>query len=310
MMRAMKLLSTAAVALAVSLGASTAAADGLIAAPADLPAKERNELAQAIAAYKKAHPEAFEAVRNVKGYKPEYYKNLRRPVPMVGRELRRLGPQALLPMLEALAFDVWERDGATDEEWRALTVGMLEAVGHLRDPKSSVVLQAAFAKAQHPDLEVTAAEALGQLCNDPALTTLESALGGDDRSVAIQGLGQCRSEAAATILANELDRSTTPGEAALIGRALGVLSSSWAWKAMGPARKAEGLKVGRIATGALVRGFVRFGGDAQEAMRVGLTMASHPEIRAIAQKHRGGADAATSRRLDAVVTVIERRAKR
>ena len=79
---------------------------------------------------------------------------------------------------------------------------------------------------------------------------------------------------------------------------------------MGPAREAEGLKVGRIATGALVRAFVRFGGEAQEAMRVGLTMAAHPEIRGIAQQHRGAADAATNKRLDAVIAVVERRAKR
>jgi hypothetical protein len=303
-----KWLGAVAVAAAMVLGASTAWADGLLAAPSDLPVKERNELAQAIAAYKKTHPEAFEAVRNVKGYKPEHYKKFQNPIPMVGRELRRLGPSALLPMLEALAFDVWARDGATEAEWRALAVGMLEAVGHLRDDKSSAVLQAAFAKVTHPDLQVTSAEALGQLCNDPALATLEGALATQKRTAALTGLGECRREQAATRLAAELDKAKSPAEAEVIGRALGVVSSSWAWQAMG--QKAEGLKVGSIATAALVRAFVRFGGEAQEAMRIGITMASHPDVRSIAQKHRAGADAATSKRLDALITVIERRAKR
>jgi hypothetical protein len=310
MMRTMKWLGAAAVLVGVGLTSAPAAADGLVAAPADLPAKERAALAQAIAEYKKQNPSAFEAVRQVKGYKPEHYKDFRRPAPLVGRELRRLGPSALLPMLEALAFDVWDRSGATDEEWRALTVGMLEAVGALRDPQSSAVLATAFSKASHPDLQRFSAEAVGQLCDDAGLSLLKGALSGNKRSAAIAGLGECRRGEAASLLVAELDKATTPGEAEVLSRALGVLSSSWAWQTLGPAKKAEGLEVGRKASEALVRAFVRFDRKAREAAQFGLTMASHPNIRAIAQKQRGGADAATSKRLDALVDIIERRAKK
>ncbi|MCA9625149.1 MAG: hypothetical protein KC731_39265, partial [Myxococcales bacterium] len=60
----------AAFAAITLLGASTALADGLVASPAQLSQKERTALQQAIATDRAQNPAAYEAVRNVQGYKP------------------------------------------------------------------------------------------------------------------------------------------------------------------------------------------------------------------------------------------------
>jgi hypothetical protein len=310
----------AALFAATLFGVGTASADGLVAQASDLPPKERASLEQQIEAYRAKNPAAFEAVRNVNGYKPETYKKFRNPIPLVGRELRRLGEPALLPMLEALAFDVWERGDAADREWTALKVGMLEAVAHLHDGRSAPVVTAAFATAKETTVQSAAAEAVGALCRRDAtmVTALAAALEGPKRLAAIDGLGQCRSPQAAQLLASELDSTTSAIEADRIARALGYLGSSWAWRALakkegqkgGAQIRREGLEARRIASEALVRGYLRFDGKVRGAHQVGLTMVQHPEVRAIAERHRSAAQASAFAQLERVVARIEKRAHR
>ncbi len=292
---------------AALLCAPAAHADGIIAVPADLPAKERAELKAAIDAYRAENPVAFQRVRNVSGYKPEVYRKFRHGQPMVSRELRALGAQALLPMLEALAFDMWDRGGATDVEWRALQVGLLDAVGYLDDARAEPVLAAAFDNAQHPDVQAAAAEALGIRCSQAAFDQLAGALSGDRRQAAIAGLGQCRSKAAAELLAAELGAAKTAADAQQIAKALGYVSSSWAWRTLGKDRAAEGMEVRRIASAALVRGFVRHTGATRDAHRVSLSMARHPDLRSIVGRHAKQGDKATRDALERIVQTIEAR---
>ena len=116
------------------------------------------------------------------------------------------------------------------------------------------------------------------------------------------GLGHCRTAAAAGLLTAQLDKTKSAAEADGIARALGFLSSSWAWRALGKSRHAEGLQVRRMASEALVRAFVRFDGRARTGARVGLTMAEHPDIRSIASLHRGAATTTVIKALDEVLS--------
>ena len=135
-----KPLVTAALAAALLFGSGSALADGLAAKPSQLGASQKT-LAAEIAALRKANPGAFDAVQAVNSHRPEVYKKFRNPIPTTAREFRSLRASALLPMLEALAFDAPATDGLTEAEVTALTTGMLEAVGVLRDPRSGPVLQ-------------------------------------------------------------------------------------------------------------------------------------------------------------------------
>ena len=314
-MRRIKIaVAIAAFGAALSLHAGAAyAKDGMVAQPSQIADQARASLAKDIAAWKTSHPEAFEAVRNVTGHKPEVYSKQRNPIPVVGRELRRLGPAALLPMLEALAFEAPAREGATDQEWTALTVGMLEAVGVLRDPRSGPVLRAIFAGGSaNAQVLRAAAVGMGQLGGDAELSALikHSAAGDPLRAAAIEGLGNCRRLESAKHLASLLRTASDEVSAELLGKAIGRVASSWAWKAMGPAAEQEGIAVREVAAKALVAGFVRFGGQARAEMRRGLLMAEHRETPELLAKARPSVDAKTASELDSLSAQLNRVAKR
>jgi hypothetical protein len=304
--------SRSIVALAMGLavlGASASAdAAGLVGSASDLAQVERAKLQAEIAAFKKAKPEAFEALRNLEGYRPEVYRKLRNPVPRVGRELRRLGPMMLLPMLEALMLEEPDLHGANDVERRAVIEGIIGEVGRLKDARAAASLHAVFAKTQPSWVLSATAEAMGRLCDSTSLDKLRAGLSDPARRAAgIEGLGQCRSPEAANILAAELDATLAPEEATTIATALGNLGSSWAWDSMGESRKAEGLQVREIIAAALVRGFVR-AAESRDAHRQALSMVEHPETRRIAASNGRTPDAAAGRELDLVVDKIEKRA--
>lgn len=303
-------LCVAAFGVALGLGVGDAHASGGIAAQAaQLPVPARAELAKEIEAYRASHPEAFEAVRDVRGHRPEFYKRFRNPVPVVGRELKRLGPSALLPMLNALAFEAPPRENLTDVEWTALTVGMLEAVGALRDARSGPVLRAVFegAGARAP-VQKAAAEAMGQLCGDAELASLTRHTAASDalRIPAIQGLGQCRRLESAKHLAGMLSAGADDATTTALAGALGTVGSSWAWKAMGPSAEATGMAVREIAAKALVAGFVKHTGEPRAQMRQALRVVEHKGTLELIAKARPAADAETTVALDALTKQLSK----
>ncbi len=305
-------LAAALAAVTLSLVSNSAYADGLIGRASALKAKTRAKLQKTIASYRSATPEAFAAVRDVKGHRPEVYRKRKNPVPNVSLELRRLGRAALLPMLEALAFQAPERGSLKDDEWRALKVGMLHAVGILRDKRSAAVLQLAFDKAQHARVQTAAALALGRLCDTQSYQLLEkSARGaGSKRTAAIRGLGQCRQLKSAKLLAELLYNGPADSVTIALGESLGFVGSSWAWRAMGPKAKDKGLAVREVAAAALVPAFIDYTGKARTAIKIGLTMVEYPGMATLVAEHRHRADEATAKALDKLVARIERRLRK
>ena len=101
--------------------------------------------------------------------------------------------------------------------------------------------------------------------------------------------------------------------ACLIARALGMLGSSWAWRAIetkeGKARGKEGLEARRIATEALVDGFARFD-KARRGHLVGLSMVQYPGLRGIAEQRRGSIDPGAFAQLERIVERVEQRNSR
>ena len=286
-----------------TLWASTAAAAGLLLAPSDLAREERDAVRRGVAEARRREPEAFVALGRV----VRELSGQRSPRPAAARSLRRLGATALYPMLEALVLDAAPLGALADDQVSALAVGMLEALGRLRDGRAAPLLRAAFARAAGGDPSRAAAEALGRSCDDPALALLRAALRDARRAAAIDGLGQCRRAVAAELLAAELDASVDEDEARHLAVALGRQASSWAWKALGPAREQEGLRVRRRASQALVRGYLRHDGSVRAAHRLGLRMAAHPELRSIVRQQAALADEASRRDLEAIAAAVSSR---
>lgn len=291
--------------------ARASAAGGLAASASQIDAAARASLRKDIEAYRVAHPEVFEAIRELRGIKPEVYRTFRNPIPLVGRELRALGPSALLPMLDALAFEAPATQPLTRAEKRALVVGLLEAVGVLRDPRSGPVLRAVLdASAGDERVAVAAAEAMGRLCGDAELNALveHTAEGDALRLAAIQGLGACKRIESAKHLAALLAGASDEAVAQTIGAALGSVGSSWAWKAMGPDAEAAGDAVRAVAAKALVQGFVRFAGEqARSRFEKSLGMVEHPAAIEAIDAARPSASVETRAALDALAARLASR---
>lgn len=293
--------------------ALASASDGIAAHASQIAEPARASLLTAVNAHRAAHPEDFEAVRDVKGHRPEVYNQFRKPVPEVSRELRRLGPSALLPMLNALAFEAPARGDLTDREWDALTVGLLDAVGVLRDPRSGPVLRAVFeGSSKSAPVARAAAQAMGRLCGDAELALLQKRAGAGDslRLAAIAGLAECRRVESAKQLASLFAANPDAASAEAITAALGSVGSSWAWRAMGPASEATGRAVREIAAKALVSAFARSKGDIREPIRKALLMTEHAGTSELITQARVSADAETAAALDALLVRVQRAAPR
>lgn len=303
-MKSLKLLLGSGVLVGSLFMTASALADGILLAPSALSPAARAKLESQVQADRVAHPDAFNALKNVKGHRPEVYRNYRNPIPTASRELRGLGAQGLLPMLEALALAQPTRGSLNDAEWDALAVGMLEAVGVLRDVRSRAVLSAAFESKARPEVIAAAARALGRLGGDPELALLTKHAKKSDPlfMAAIQGLGQMRRLESAKHLSALLASSTTDIESEAIGAAIGTLGSSWGWRSFGPKYAAQGLEVRKVCAQALAQGFVRTKGTARTSMADGLLMVEHPATVDMLKTVRPGSGAATT----AVDTLIAR----
>jgi len=302
-------LSAFALAATLLFGAGRALAGGLAIAPAALSDTARADLSGQIAAYRAQRPDLFDAVKNVQGVRPEVYKRARKPAPEATRELRALGPAALLPMLEALAFDA-PPGSRTEAESDAFAVGLLEAIGHLRDARSGPVVRAVLESApKSAEVMRAAAEAVGKLCSDAdlALLTKHTKPGDKMRDPATLGLGECRRPEAASTLASLMASAPDDASAEVTAKALGTIGSSWAWKAMGPgAHQPTGAEVRALAARALVDGFVKQKGQSRNRIAKSLTMLEETSTPKLIANARASADSETAAALDVLARRVQR----
>lgn len=281
------------------LGATEASADGMSASPSQLAAPVRNSLAQEIAQHRAQNPAVYKAVRNVRSVHPEVYAQFQNPIPIAEKELKALGAEALLPMIEALAFDAPTRNGLNDDEWHVLEAGMLKAVGVLRDNKAAPVVRTVFTNQTSLSLVSNeAAEALGRICDKESFDLLvaKAQPGEALRSSAVRGLGKCRTMGAANVLVS-LVKTASADEIDTFATAMGQLASSWAWKAMGPAYESEADAVQQALVASLMDVY-----EADEASRGAvlraIIMADHPNTLDQIQSRRSGASPSLAAALD------------
>lgn len=294
------------------LFAGSARADGLLIKPSSLSGEARTALEAQIQKARVSSPKAFEAVKNVKGHRPEVYNTFRNPFPTTSREFRGLGSAALVPMLEALAVKAPERGQLTDKEWDALKTGMLEAVGILGDARARPVLLAAFeASGQSAEITTAVGRALGRLGGDAELALLKKhAVKGDPLLLAaVGGLGELRKKESAEHLAQLLKSTKDATVAQHVADAMGTLGSSWAWRTLGPKAEATGLEVRKICAQALVGSFARLQGKARSAAGDAIMMVEHPASADLLRSERASAGQ-HAKAIDTMIARVERQQKR
>lgn len=297
----------------LALASASALADGLLTKPSAIPAAERATLERAIAADKVAHPARFAAVAGVQGHLPAGYAQRQNPVPEVSRELEALGPDALLPMLSAIAFDAPAAMGNNDAEREALAVGLVRAVGRLRDVRSAPVLRAAMESAKSDGIVARyAAEGLGLLCDKVGAGSLTAHTGAGDalRIAAIHGLGECRTLESANHLAALVHPGMDDTTARALGVALGRLASPGAWRSLGPSATKTGEAVRAVVADALFAGYVANTGDARLHFHKGILIATPDDVTQRIERARLGADKELSPLLDRLTRQLARRQRR
>lgn len=301
----MKLSLGFVAALALATAATPASAAGLAVDATELTAATRSSLKADIAKARAETPELFRQVYAIAKRAGEIDAASRRPGSPLTMHFKLLGPRALMPMLELLAFDGHVPADLSPTARAALRVGLVEAVGIVRDPRALPVLARVALHERDVDMTRAAADALGRSRTDEAfghlVTALESAekAGGGERVHALlAGVGSSRRADAVRLLTKRLDAHPDAATAKAIAKALGTAGNAWAWKTLS-SHKDEGT-VRSLAARALVKLFVAYAGEARTAASNAILVVDDVNTPAVIADARRAAPAELATALDAL----------
>jgi hypothetical protein len=306
-MRATKIFF-AMIAVGVAFGATetahAAATQGVVLTVKELDKNTQTDLFAKIATARVKNPVAFKRVAEVVSRVPELDKQRRGPFATITLGLKRIGPDALMPMLEMLAVNGPPRGNMTPTAWTTLRVGLIEAVGIQRDPVAEPVLSAILDKETDYWVVRAAAEALGRIGSDASakkLVALASKPNTRQKAV-LSALGNARrpivARALAKIVATPLDY-----ESAKLGvKALGDVGNAWAWKTPALAKTGEAGTVRSTAAKALVDSFVHLYRDKylRTEIQKSLLLVDDPASPGLIEGAKNGASAELAAALDAL----------
>ncbi|MBX3263349.1 MAG: HEAT repeat domain-containing protein [Labilithrix sp.] len=264
-----------------------------------MPAKSFAELSAEIAKARAIDPRAFVAVNGIVSHAPEADARARGRKAPVALYLAKLGPSALMPMLEMLAVDAPR--GIPAESAPGLRRDLIEAVGLLKDARALPVLYAILEDTTEDAATVrTVTEAIARVGTDEAAARVLGALDAsrdEERTRSIlAGMGECRRLRVAEALAARLRSTGDEATARAAARSLGRAGNAWAWKTVGDRR--EEAKIRETAARALVDAYVRRDGEARYAASNALMVVDAPETPAIVAEAKKGASPEVAKALD------------
>ena len=274
-----------------------ALARGVLVSPEDLEPAARDGLRAEIDAARIATPEIFQRFAALRSQVAEIDATKRGRLPVILPSLQAMGPDALLPMIEEIAFDATPRGDLVDTAWIGWRASLLEAVGKLRDLRAAPVLEVVISRGP-AQLVVTSAApaAYGKLLTDEAAAWLVDALASADgtrRLGILRGLGTCRRAHAVDALAGALRARPDAEEAHIVAKSLGDAGSSWAWRTPVVAATGDEDAVRAIAAGALAEMWPAYEGQAQKKIGHALLVVDHPDTPALLRKALESSDDAT-----------------
>jgi hypothetical protein len=301
----LRILSGAFLALAISLSAGDASAVGVELDGATLPAQTRDALRADIAKARGEVPELFKAVNDVVAHAKDLDAQARAPGVPLTLHFKGLGPRALMPLIDVLAFDGHPAARDLNETASsALRVGLIEAIGIIRDGRAVPVLAQALDGAREEKIVRASSEALSRIGNDEALGTLTASLQKADATrnlgrarAILSGMHELRREAGARLLATRLDAERDPDTAKVLAKSLGGVGNAWAWKTKMSQNDATITR--KTAARALVDAYAKWNNaDVREAAAKALLVVDEPSTPALIAAAKSGASRET-------VTVLE-----
>jgi hypothetical protein len=296
-----------AIPLSLALGAM--AVTGAVISPTRLPPDARLQLSSEIEHARTTQPQAFTAVATVQARLSDLDAHKRGRYANVGPLLKSIGPSALLPMLQAIAFEAPARGKLSESAWTAYRSGLLEAVGVLRDPRAEPVLLAALdGDERNYQVLRSAAEALGYLGTDAAAARLVALARprGPKQAAVLAGMGSCRRLPVAQTLATTLAAHPAEATALSVVKSLGEVGNAWAWKTPGVTAKSEESAVRETAARALVTAFASYGDPVRQAASNALMVVDDPSTPHLIDDAQRHASPDTSEALAALAARFER----
>jgi len=274
---------------ALGTWATPALADGVVLSPNRLSQADRAALQKDLVHARSAEPGAFAQVAEARALAIRLDARRHGRHATITPHLKRMGSSALLPMLEMLAFDAPPRGTMPEGAWLTLRVGLLEAVGSLRDARAVPVLEGVL-DAPMSDVEVTraAAEALGRIGTDRAAQKLIALarVPGPKQLPILDGMEDCRRLAVARFLATSLEQHPSESTAFVLVKSLASVGNAWAWNAPVVAGEEEPTRA--LAARVLVDAFVHYDGTVREAAAKGVLLVNHASTESLvaqARKH-------------------------
>ncbi|MCC6749275.1 MAG: HEAT repeat domain-containing protein [Deltaproteobacteria bacterium] len=270
--------------------------------PEDLGPRDWAALRAEIARARRTQPEAFAQVAAVRKNVARLDQRKRGAVAPISPLLKAIGPTALWPMLEMLAVQAAPRGELNASAWLALRLGLVEAVGTIRDARARPVL-AALWLAPETLLVRAVAEALGRLGDDASVALLLDRAGreqGARRMAVYSGMGSCRRLRSTQALAKVLAAEEDPERAKVLVKALAEAGNSGAWRTSGAWAKGEEQAVRETSARALVAAFVKHGGDVRQAASNGLLVVDAPATPGLIAQARARASGLVVEALDAL----------
>ncbi|MCK6537827.1 MAG: HEAT repeat domain-containing protein [Polyangiaceae bacterium] len=305
-MRTSKLwFSLAAAGLVMVSLAGTARADGIGVESRHLKAPERTALKAQVSKARHQNAAIFAKVAEAPKLAIEADQMKRGRAASITLPLRALGNDALFPMLEMLALDGPTRGTMPDSTWTTLRVGLIEAVGLIRDPRATAVLSAIVERETQFEVVYAAAEALGRIGDDASAKKLVRwARGNGPKRVAVMAaLGECRRTVAATALA-KLANTSDETQLLIVIKSLGTVGNAWAWQTAEISKSGEGAPVRAIAAQALMAAFMKSAGYTRAKAERALLVVDDPSTPALIAAARKNANADQTRALDALATRV------
>lgn len=290
--------------------AKAAGPSGVVLTVKQLDQKTQKDLTARIKKARADNPVVFQRVAKVASQVPELDKRRRGPFATITLSLKRLGPDALMPMLEMLAVKGPARGDMTSTAWTTLRVGLIEAVGIQRDGVAEPVLTKILETDSDYWVVRAAAEALGRIGTDSAAAKLVSLAEKPNqrRMAVLSAIGNARrpvvAQALSKIVASATDRRTTR----LTIQALGDVGNTWAWKTPALSKTGEGGSVRSTAAKALIDTFVRLYGDKELRVELqkSILLVDDPATPGLIEAAKSGASPELAQALDALRQKFEK----
>ena len=285
------------------LVSSSAHAAGLEMDASALPAATRTSLANDIAKARAVTPHQFANVRDViLNADALDAKSRKRGMAFTAR-FKAMGPNALMPMLEAVAFDAHAPMPANESARAAVRIGLLEAIGSIRDDRAVPVLEHVLDHAGDVHVVQAASTALARIGTDASVAILVRAQasaqktepGGTRERAILEGMHDGRRAAIAKALVARL-ASADEATAKTIAHSLGGAANAWSWSAISD--KAELPETRAVAGKALVELYAARSGEVRDAAAKAVLVVDDPWTPTYIASAKKGANADLASALD------------